>query len=69
MNTTARHELPADEAGLKKLEYLLGYSGERSLRDECQTFLDENRRRFERYFEAGGEGVLPLYDTSAVERG
>ena len=60
MNTTARHELPPDEAGLKKLEYLLGYSGPRSLREECHEFLHENRRRFERHFETAGEAAVPL---------
>jgi len=50
MNTAARHELPEDEMELKKLAFLLGYEGPKSLLQECKTYRRENRKRFERLF-------------------
>ncbi len=52
MNTAARHELPEDELELKKLAFLLGYEGPKSLMKECETYRRENRKRFERLFRA-----------------
>jgi len=50
MNMAARHELPEDEMELKKLAFLLGYEGPKSLMKECEAYRHENRKRFERLF-------------------
>jgi len=50
MNTAARHELPQDEMELRKLAFLLGYEGPKSLLKECEAYRRENRKRFERLF-------------------
>ena len=52
MQTTARHDLPDDEAALSRLAYLLGYPSGESLEDECSKRTQENRERFERIFGA-----------------
>jgi glutamate-ammonia-ligase adenylyltransferase len=51
MNTTARHDLPADEFELCKLAYLLGIADANSLEKQCLDYMRENRARFERIFE------------------
>ena len=43
MNTAARHDLPEDEAELKKLAFLLGYESAERLLENCQRFTQENR--------------------------
>jgi glutamate-ammonia-ligase adenylyltransferase len=51
MNTTARHDLPTDEAEVKKLAFLLKYkSGDQLLKD-CTEYTQQNRATFERLFE------------------
>ena len=55
MNTTARHDLPADETELKKLAFLLGYHSEITLLDNCQEYTRENRERFNRLFDEAAE--------------
>jgi glutamate-ammonia-ligase adenylyltransferase len=57
MNTTARHDLPENEAELKKLAYLLGYENERVLREDCWAYTSENRIRFIRIFEEAGNAA------------
>lgn len=52
MNTTARHDLPGDELELARLAYLLGFSGPAELVEQSQHYTRENRRRFERLFDA-----------------
>jgi glutamate-ammonia-ligase adenylyltransferase len=54
MNTAARHDLPEDEAELKKLAFLLGYESAERLLENCQRFTRENRERFNRLFDAAG---------------
>jgi glutamate-ammonia-ligase adenylyltransferase len=48
MNTTARHDLPADETGQRKLAYLLGHRSADALLAECESSMRENRQRFDR---------------------
>ncbi len=50
MDTSARHDLPHDELELRKLAYLLGYANSQDLLTGCGAYLEENRRRFERFF-------------------
>lgn len=57
MNTTARHDLPDDDAELRKLAYLFQYPSADELRQDCEHFTRENRRRFERIFDAEGATV------------
>lgn len=52
MNTTARHDLPQDDAELKKLAFLLGSEGPAQVVADVERFTSENRRRFERLFAA-----------------
>jgi glutamate-ammonia-ligase adenylyltransferase len=54
MNTTARHDLPDDETSLEMLAYLLRWENHEELAQECRNCMVENRRRFERVFEAAG---------------
>ncbi len=56
MNTAARHDLPAGEAELTKLSYLLGYQDSRALLDTCSRLTAENRNRFQRLFDAARTG-------------
>ena len=51
MNTTARHDLPEDEASLTRLAYLLDIESGGELLKQCQHFTSENRLRFDRIFE------------------
>jgi len=51
MNTAARHDMPTDETELAKLAYLLDYPSVAALREECDHFTQENRRRCQRLFE------------------
>jgi glutamate-ammonia-ligase adenylyltransferase len=51
MNTTARHDLPEDDASLTRLAYLLGIDSGSELRKQCQHFTRENRLRFDRMFD------------------
>jgi glutamate-ammonia-ligase adenylyltransferase len=55
MNTTARHDLPEDETELRKLAFLLGYSGATALAEECHQYTAENRRRFQRLFDQAAQ--------------
>ena len=52
MNTTSRHELPADEHELTKLAYLLGYSDAETLERRTLECFDATRERFEKLFAA-----------------
>jgi glutamine synthetase adenylyltransferase len=52
MNAAGRHELPDNPRELAKLAYLLGYSNPQSLVAEAERFFAENRRRFNRLFDA-----------------
>ena len=52
MNTTARHDMPQDQAELNRLAFLLRYEGPQSLLQKSQHYTSENRRRFDRFFEA-----------------
>ncbi len=54
MNTTARHDLPDDNAELRKLAFLFQYPNPDDLRQDAAHFTLENRRRFERIFDAEG---------------
>lgn len=58
MNTTARHDLPEDTHDLKRLAYLLQYPSLDDLRQDCEHFAVENRRRFEKLFEREGTQVV-----------
>jgi glutamate-ammonia-ligase adenylyltransferase len=49
MNTAARHDLPADEASLKGLAYLLNCDVP-TLLDNCRRIREQNRHRFEHVF-------------------
>jgi glutamate-ammonia-ligase adenylyltransferase len=51
MNTTARHDLPDDEAELEKLAFLLGYGSGASIKEDCRKYTRENRERFARLFD------------------
>ena len=55
MNTTARHDLPAEETELKKLAFLLGYRSHTALLDQCREYTQENRKRFNRLFDEAAE--------------
>lgn len=55
MNTTARHDLPEDETELRKLAFLLCYSGATALAEECHQYTAENRRRFQRLFDQAAQ--------------
>jgi len=56
MNTTARHDLPADITGQRKLAYLLGHPSADVLLAECEQYMRENRQRFDRLFrQAAGD--------------
>jgi glutamate-ammonia-ligase adenylyltransferase len=52
MNLTGRHEFPTEENELAKLAYLLGYANPARLVEEADAFTQENRRRFNRLFDA-----------------
>ena len=52
MNSTGRHEFPTEVNELAKLAYLLGYPDPALLVKEADTFREENRRRFNRLFDA-----------------
>ncbi len=52
MNTTARHDLPADETELRKLAWLLNYPSAAALAAETSAITRETRERFDRLFEA-----------------
>ncbi|HTN75624.1 MAG TPA: bifunctional [glutamate--ammonia ligase]-adenylyl-L-tyrosine phosphorylase/[glutamate--ammonia-ligase] adenylyltransferase [Pirellulaceae bacterium] len=60
MNTTARHDLPDDDAELRKLAYLFQYPSADELRQDCEHFTRENRRRFEKIFAAEGVALDPI---------
>lgn len=51
LNTTARHDLPDNPNELRRLAYLLNYSGSETLEADCQRYLEENRRVFDRLFD------------------
>jgi glutamine synthetase adenylyltransferase len=51
MNTTARHDLPDSDSELRRLAYLLDYSGRDALVNDCTHYMLENRRVFERLFD------------------
>ena len=57
MNTTARHDLPADEQEMRKLAYLFQYPSADELRRDAEHFTQENRRRFEQIFAREGTQV------------
>ncbi|MFV1964969.1 MAG: hypothetical protein ACC628_06070 [Pirellulaceae bacterium] len=46
MNTTARHDLPANETELKKLAFLLKCESETQLLADCQKYTQQNRDVF-----------------------
>jgi glutamate-ammonia-ligase adenylyltransferase len=52
MNTTARHDIPDDDAELARLAYLLDYSGPTELRRDCGRYTTDVRARFNRLFDA-----------------
>lgn len=52
MNSMGRHEFPTDHAELEKLAYLLGVPDADALAKQARETFDENRRRFERLFDA-----------------
>jgi glutamate-ammonia-ligase adenylyltransferase len=52
MDAAGRHELPDNDRELAKLAYLLGYSRPQDLVAEAQRTFAENRRRFNRLFDA-----------------
>jgi glutamate-ammonia-ligase adenylyltransferase len=47
MNTSARHDLPADDSELAQLAYLLGHGNPHRLRDQCLQAMAENRAAFD----------------------
>jgi [glutamine synthetase] adenylyltransferase / [glutamine synthetase]-adenylyl-L-tyrosine phosphorylase len=56
MNTTARHDLPDQDAELRRLAYLLRYESAEKLARDGLDFMAENRRRCDRLFaQAAGE--------------
>jgi glutamate-ammonia-ligase adenylyltransferase len=57
MNTTARHDLPEDDAELRRLAYLFQYPSADDLRQDAEHFTAENRRRFEQIFAREGTQV------------
>jgi len=52
MNTTARHDIPVEACQLKKLSFLLGGNSTQEMLDAVQRYKDDNRRRFNRLFDA-----------------
>jgi glutamate-ammonia-ligase adenylyltransferase len=52
MNAAGRHELPDNDRELAKLAYLLGYERPQDLVAEADRTFAENRRRFNRLFDA-----------------
>ena len=52
MNTTARHDFPADPVELRKLAFLLGYPSPAELEESFQATMTDNRRHFEQVFGA-----------------
>ncbi|TWT85773.1 Glutamate-ammonia-ligase adenylyltransferase [Posidoniimonas polymericola] len=52
MDSLGRHELPTDEAELRKLAFLLGGGDGERLARRAAEYFDENRRRFEKLFGA-----------------
>jgi len=52
MNTTARHDMPTDDHELTKLAYLLGSADRPALVADATRFAAENRRTFDRLFDA-----------------
>ncbi len=47
MNTTARHDLPADPKELRRLAYLMQLESADDLQEQCRSYMSENRRLFE----------------------
>ncbi len=47
LNTSARHDLPADAQQLGQLALLLGHSNPQRLRDECLAYMASNRALFD----------------------
>jgi glutamine synthetase adenylyltransferase len=56
MAASGRHELPDNERELAKLAFLLGYSRPQDLVAEAQRTFAENRKRFNRIFDAAARG-------------
>ena len=56
LNTSARHDLPQDQAELHRLAYLLGSPGAKELVEDCGCYTRENRLRFDRIFAAMSHG-------------
>jgi glutamate-ammonia-ligase adenylyltransferase len=48
LNTSARHDLPGERQELAQLAYLLGHSNPDRLREQCHTWMADNRAMFER---------------------
>lgn len=53
MDHKGRHELPTEEADLRKLAFLLGYADPWQLEREALETFAENRHRFDRYLPPG----------------
>ena len=56
LNTSARHDLPADPQQLSQLALLLGHSNPSRLHDQCQSFMVENRALFDELVAPGDGG-------------
>ncbi len=56
MDAAGRHELPENERELAKLAYLLNYSRPQELVAEAERTFAENRKRFNRIFDAAERG-------------
>jgi glutamate-ammonia-ligase adenylyltransferase len=55
MNTTARHDLPTDEAEVKKLAFLLKYGSADQLLEDCTHYTQQNRVTFEEVFDQAAQ--------------
>ena len=55
MDSSGRHELPEDATELGKLAYLMGYEDPNRLEREALDYFAENRKRFDRIFDAAGK--------------
>ena len=51
MNSSGRHELPEDETEIRKLAFLMRYPDTSALVEETKRICQENRQRFDRFFE------------------
>jgi len=68
LNTTARHDLPADEAESNRLAYLLRFASGAELTAECRRVMESTRRDFDRIVAFVGRPSSVVQDAARKRR-